>query len=222
MVEQRVDGRSERSKRTRARVVEAATALFVEHGYVAARIEEIAEQAGVAVQTVYYLFGNKRALLAAVLDASIVGDLEPVPVLERPWVARLRDERDPDVAVRLLVAEVSAIVARAAAVYDVIRSAAAQPEVRELLEENLRLRRIGQRALVAVVHDAGHLADGVDLDTAADVFYGIMSEDLYGLLVGECGWSPERYRDWATTLLVDQLVHPGSAGVPKPRRRGRS
>ena len=64
------DGRRQRSLRTRARIVDAAARLFVDDGYVATTIEAVADAAGVAVQTVYYVFGTKRNLLAAVLDVT--------------------------------------------------------------------------------------------------------------------------------------------------------
>jgi AcrR family transcriptional regulator len=205
-----VDGRSERSRLTRGRVIDAAALLFVERGYVATTVEAIAEAAGVAVQTVYYLFGAKRNLLARVLDASIAGDLEPVPIAERPWVAELRQETDGAVAVARLVHETLAIVARAAPVYETIRRAAADPDVGELLAENLSQRRVGQRQLVLALHAAGHLHPGLDLDTAADVFYGVMNEEVYQLLVGVCGWDIERFGRWATSLMVDQLIAGGA------------
>src|SRR5690349_22484054 len=131
--EPKVDGRRQRSRRTRARIVDAATRLFVDDGYLATTIEAIAERAGVAVQTVYYVFGTKRNLLAAVLDASVAGDVEPVPVLERDWVEALRAEGDATSAVERLVEAMVAIVARTMAIYEVVRRAAADPDVSALL-----------------------------------------------------------------------------------------
>src|SRR5215211_3563003 len=122
--EKKPDGRRERSRVTRARVVDAAGRLFVEHGYVATTIEDVAERAGVAVQTVYYVFGTKPNLLSAVLDASIVGDVEPVPVVERAWVEALRDQHDITSAMERLVDDSVAILARTSRVYEVVRRAA--------------------------------------------------------------------------------------------------
>jgi AcrR family transcriptional regulator len=202
----KIDGRTERSRRTRARIVEAATRLFVEQGYLATTIEAVAEGAEVAVQTVYYLFGTKRNLLSAVLDANIVGDLEPVPVLERPWVDELRSETDATAAVERLVEEAVAVVARTAPIYEVIHRAAADPDVGALLDDNRARRRASQRELVELLQRAGHVDSEVDLDTAADVFYGILSEDTFQLLVKDCGWDVERFRHWATSLMVRQLT----------------
>jgi AcrR family transcriptional regulator len=80
--------------------VEAATALFVDQGCLATTIEDIADRAGVAVQTLYYVFGTKRNLLAARLDVSIAGDVEPVGTLERPWDDALRAKPDATCAAK--------------------------------------------------------------------------------------------------------------------------
>src|SRR4051794_30134722 len=125
----KVDGRRQRSARTRVRIIETATRLLLDQGYVATTIEAIAEQAGVAVQTVYYVFGTKSNLLAAVLDVAIAGDPDPVGTLQRPWVDALRAETSATRAIERLVDGSVAIVARASPMYDVLRRAAADAEV---------------------------------------------------------------------------------------------
>src|SRR5260370_25856660 len=87
--------RRPKAQATRRRIRDAARRLFVERGYVAATIEAIAGEAGVAVPTVYLAFGTKRALLAELIDIAAVGDEEPVAVLERPWVDQLPHHPDP-------------------------------------------------------------------------------------------------------------------------------
>ena len=77
------DRQSRRRARTRRAILTAAGRLFAERGYTATTMEAIAETADVAVETVYVRFGSKRNLLAAYLDVSVVGDDEPVPLLER-------------------------------------------------------------------------------------------------------------------------------------------
>lgn len=200
------DGRRQRSRRTRARVVEAAAQLFTNQGYVATTIGAVAALAGVAVQTVYYVFGTKRNLLAAVLDATVAGDADPVAVVERPWVDVLAAERDTDRAVELLVEAGVEIVARTTPIYEVVRRAAADPDVGALLDDNRRRRRADQRHLIELLSKSGHLRTDLDVDTAADVFYGLVNEDVFQLLVVDCGWSVDRFRIWATSLMLHQLV----------------
>jgi AcrR family transcriptional regulator len=180
--------------------------LFVEHGYVATTIEHVAEDAGVAVQTVYYIFSTKRNLLAAVLDASVAGDVEPVPVLERDWVEALRAEQDATSAVERLVEATVAIVARTMAIYEVVRRAAADPEVSALLDEIRSRRRADQRALIEILWRSGHLHPRVDARIAADVLYGLINEEVLQLFTVDCGWEVEQFRSWATFLMLQQLV----------------
>src|SRR4051794_13165950 len=202
----KTDGRRERSRLTRRQVVEAAGSLFIDRGYVATTIEDVAERAGVAVQTVYYIFGTKPNLLAAVVDMSIAGDVEPVPVLERAWVEEIRQQQNVASAIELLVDDSLAILARMSPVYEVVRRAAADPEVSDLLESTRRRRRVDQRALSDVLASSGHLRADLDADTAADVMYGLMNEEVFQLFVGDCAWDIERFRAWLTSLMFQQLI----------------
>ena len=59
-------------------IVEAAAKLFVEQGYAATTITQIARESGVAVQTIYNSVGSKRELLSRVLDFAAAGDAAPV------------------------------------------------------------------------------------------------------------------------------------------------
>jgi len=215
----KIDGRRERSVLTRRTVVDAAAQLFIERGYVATTIEDVAERAGVATQTVYYVFGTKPKLLAAVVDTSVAGDVEPVPVLERAWVEVLRQQRNVTSAIERLVDDSLAILARMSPVYEVVRRAAADPEVSDLLESTRRRRRVDQRALIDVLADSGHLRADVDADTAADVLYGLMNEEVFQLFVGDCAWDIERFRAWVTSLMFEQLIGthpPGSSSTNSP------
>src|SRR2546422_9301462 len=63
---------------TRARIVEAARAVFTEDGFHRAAVDEVARRADVSRATVYYQFGSKLGLVAAVLD-----DIERSGGLER-------------------------------------------------------------------------------------------------------------------------------------------
>ena len=216
------DGRRERSRRTRARIVEAAAIQFVNRGFVATTIEDIADHAGVAVQTVYYIFGTKTKVLAAVLDVTIGGDVEPVPVLQRAWVESLRAEPDATAAVQRLIEVTAAILARTAPIYEVVRRAAADPDVATLLDETRRRRRHDQRDLVEMLWQAGHLRPGLDPGTAADIVYAVMNEDVFQALTQDCGWSGDQFRAWATEFMGHQLLDADATRTPSKARRSRS
>src|SRR4051812_172062 len=76
--------RAEGARRTRAAVVAAAGALFLEQGYDSTSLAAVAQRAGVARPTVVAAFGSKPALLSRVLDEALAGDDEPVAVRDRP------------------------------------------------------------------------------------------------------------------------------------------
>ena len=73
----KLEPRWERRKESRpSELVDAALALFVEHGYAATRLEEVASRAGVSKGTLYLYFENKEDLFKAVVRAGIVPAIE--------------------------------------------------------------------------------------------------------------------------------------------------
>lgn len=62
-------------------ILEAALAVFVERGYAAARLEEVARRAGVTRGTMYLYFPSKQALFEAVVRASVIPGIERAEAL---------------------------------------------------------------------------------------------------------------------------------------------
>ena len=79
------DLRAARRADTEVRIIEAATELFVERGYVATTLADVAKRAGVGARTVYVRFATKAALLQRCLDVAIAGDHDRVAVPDRDW-----------------------------------------------------------------------------------------------------------------------------------------
>jgi len=204
--ETRVDGRRRRSMKTRSAIAEAAVRCFLERGYLTSTIEDVANEAGVAVQTVYYVFGTKPKLLSAALDASIAGDTEPNPLVDRAWIDALQSAPDATSAIARFVEFSVDVVVRTSPLYHVVRRAASDPDVGALLDETRRRRRLDQQQLIRVLADAGHVHHGIDTTRAADVVYGLINEETFDLLVGDCGWSEPQYRTWLTEVISDQLL----------------
>ena len=86
--------RQAQARETRQSILDAALQLFVASGYAATSVQAIAERAGVAVQTVYAVFGTKRELLRQLIEATITGDDEPLPITERPEAQSVAAEPD--------------------------------------------------------------------------------------------------------------------------------
>ena len=90
--------RARKALETRRRVLDAAEALFTRDGYAATTMTAIADQADVAVQTLYAVFGNKRALLTELIDARVVGDDHAGPLPDREDWQAMEREVDEDIA----------------------------------------------------------------------------------------------------------------------------
>ncbi|MFH8371196.1 TetR/AcrR family transcriptional regulator [Streptomyces sp. NPDC018031] len=201
--------RAEKARRTRQRMLDAASRLFAERGWARTTVGDIAGTAEVGVQTVYFTFGNKRALLKELLDTAIAGDPDPVATLDRPWARAVLAEPEPSAQLALQAAGARRILERAAPVLRVVRDAAsADPELAELWRINQQQRHTVQlrftQALTAKA--GGRLRDGHDAASAADVALTVLGPETYDLLVTDRGWPPARWERWATDALVRQLL----------------
>jgi AcrR family transcriptional regulator len=184
---------------TQRLIVDAARKLFLERGYAATTMDAIAEEAGVAVSTVYAAFKNKRTILRAIREAWH----------EQTRAREINEEasRQPDPERRLeMVANATrrqwetggAVVAiyQGAAAAD--RGAAAE------LREALRGRRAALDRVVEGME--GSLRPGLDEDRAAAILRAVCRAEVYRELVGESGWSPDEYEAWLFKTLTEQLL----------------
>jgi len=202
--------REERARQRRERVVDAASRLFGERGYVATTIEAIAREAAVAPATVYQAFGTKQAILARILDVTIAGDADPGALLDRDWVWQAAGHRDPRQRLALVVRHTSQVAARTAPVKEVMRDAAASdPAVRQLLLEDDQRRYLTQQALVDLIIGAGSLRPGCDRDQAVATFFALVNSHGYQLLATQLGWSPDDWQRWLTGVLDRELFGTG-------------
>jgi len=196
-----------RTRLARRAVVDAARTLFLERGYAGTTIEAISEHADVPSPTVYRLFSSKLGILKALLDTSIAGDDQPVAVEERPGVASLFTESDPATLLAGVAAVTTAINQRTNDVYRVLVSAAgSDPGAAELLGEIRHQRDRGQSQIARVLARTHSLQPGLRERDAADVIHALMAPEVYRLLVGDRGWTPERYERWLTATLTQQLI----------------
>ncbi|MEO3785102.1 helix-turn-helix domain-containing protein [Actinocorallia sp. B10E7] len=201
--------RAARTAANRARMLGAAKELFIERGYTATTMKAVAERAGMAVQTLYFTFSTKRAILSELLDVEIAGDAEPVATLDRPWAVEAL-AAPPAEQIRLQAAGAGRILARVAPLLEVVRSAAStDPEIAALWRANLSQRHTVQSRFAEALAAKGALREGTDAARAADIMLALLSSETYHLLVEERGWSGEEWRDWAADTLLRQLLPPG-------------
>jgi AcrR family transcriptional regulator len=197
---------------TKARIASAATKLFCAQGYIDTTMAAIAAEAGVSVQTLYLRYGSKGAILSAALDVAIAGDAEPVEVMKREWVQRALAESDGPTAVSLWAQGARTIVDRTHVLFGVIQSAAADPEVAEVLAKSKRERVVAQRTFADVLSKQKGFNRAVSTERAADLLYGLMTEDSYLVFVVDRGWTADEWQSWAANTVIAQLFSELSGG----------
>jgi AcrR family transcriptional regulator len=199
--------REEQARRTRRAVIDAARVMFLDHGYPQTTIAAVASAAQVSVETVYKAFGNKPALAKAVFDVSIVGDDEPVPMMQREHAMRNMAEPDPRVKLTTYGHHVASVAGRTGALLLVLRAAAAgdagAADVWTQLQDE-RLTGMGQ--IARNLDEAGHLRNGVTRSEARDVLWTHNSVEMWDLLVNQRGWALERFGQWTVQQLIAALL----------------
>lgn len=200
-------GRRDTARETQRRILDAARGLFVARGYAATTITAIAQEAGVAVETVYALYRNKRTVLARVVDIAVVGDDGPLPLLDRAGPQAVLREVDRQRQIALFAQGIREIMGRVGALFWVMRVAAAtEPEITTLLHDLLEQRRQGMAFFVAALLHTGPLRSGLDAERAADSVWALTSPEVYRLLTVERGWTDEAYEAWLLRTLESTLL----------------
>jgi TetR/AcrR family transcriptional regulator, regulator of autoinduction and epiphytic fitness len=209
-------GSQARTRLARRAVVDAARALFVEHGYQATTIDAISDHSDVPAATVYRLFSSKLGILKALLDVSIAGDEQALSLQERPPVAALFAEPDAEKLLAGFTSITVAINARSNDVYRILASAAgSDPAAAVLLADYQQERGAGQGQIARSLARARALRPGLRERDAADLIHALTSPELYRLLVVDRGWAPERYEQWLADILADQLTRSRSAAADR-------
>ena len=202
--------RRQQAGETRGRILAAAHELFVEQGYGRTTIADVAEAAGVAVETVYAAFRNKPTLLHRVWDIAVGGDEQDVHVLDRPEMRAVLTE--PDLGNRLarFAAVNTVIMRRTARLRLAVQGAAgSDPVAAALLVEidSARLEAMGVHARAAAA--TGQLA--VPEKECRDVLFATTDGSLWHNLVEQRGWPDEQYVAWLGRLWMALLVAPTHA-----------
>jgi AcrR family transcriptional regulator len=206
--------RREQAAATRRDILEAGGRLFLGNGYSATTMAEIASAAGVALKTVYLAFETKSGVLRALWNLQLRGDDDDAPVADRAWYQEVLDEPSPERKLRLNARNSRVVKLRIAGVLDVIRHAAQVDGDSAALWERIQDEfYANQRAIVDSVAKAGGLRDGLEAVEATDILWTLNHPDVWQLLVGQRGWSAERYEQWFADTACEQLL--------APRRRSR-
>ncbi|MBL7518073.1 TetR/AcrR family transcriptional regulator [Frankia sp. CNm7] len=197
--------RAEQAAATRDAIISAASTLFAERGYAATTMAAIAKEARVTPKSVYAVAEKPQLLLLAV-DRAIVGDDEPVPLLDRPEMRALLAARDPRAQARLAARMGAPTLLRLYPLYRAFEQAAAtDPALREAWSDYQRRRHTDTRRVIRAVADAGGLRPGLSADRATDTLWALVGWHPVALLVEERGWSQTQLTRWLEDVFVSLL-----------------
>ena len=195
--------RRAQAQATRSRIIRQAYDLFCDVGYKATTMEAVAQRAGVAVQTVYFVFRTKDNLLQAVHEWTVLGD-DPTPPPLQDWALAAAAEPDGRRAVRMNVAGVATILARMAPMIPVFH-AVSQDAAGAVFRQSEDLRREGMVELAASLSRRTHLAPGMTRRRAADLLFVLTGPESYRAFVLGCGWSRRQWVRWVGDTLSREL-----------------
>ncbi|MBP8535387.1 TetR/AcrR family transcriptional regulator [Streptomyces sp. MK37H] len=199
--------RGDKARETRRRIIDAAAGLFVEQGYGATKLQEIADRAGVAVQTIYFVFRNKPSLLKELVDVAIAGDDDPVPTMDRPWFAEVTTAPTAESALAALVAGTRRTLERVAAIDEMVRAATAtNPEIRELWPDQTNPRYTVISTAARALTEKPGVRPAISAGEAADIIYALLSPELFLVLTRDREWPPDKWERWAYDILCSQLI----------------
>lgn len=208
--------REQQAAATRRAILDSAQRLFEAQGYAATTMGAIATDAGVALKTVYIVFDTKSRLLRAVWDLLLKGDDAEAPVAARAWYQQVLEEPDPERQLRLNAQNARVVKMRIAAVLAVIRDAApADPHIRALWDLIQTDYHANQHSIVESIDRKRALAPGLDVGRATDILWTLNHPDVWLLLVGTRGWTPDQFEQWFADTTIAQLLRPGAT----PARR---
>lgn len=205
-------GRAEQARANRQRILRATYRLLIDTGYAATTIKAVAAEAGVSAETIYKSFGSKAKLIKETYDVTLVGDDEPIPLIERPEYRALTD--DPSARGKLIryASLCRMLSARLGPLVDVLLAGAksGDHDLAEFAETIKRERLFGATQIVRQVVATGQARADLDQDRARDMLWMLNSPEVYQLLSRDRGWTDDQYEQWLGELIIAELLGDGT------------
>jgi AcrR family transcriptional regulator len=199
-------------------MVRAAYDLFCANGYLGTTISAVAQEAGVAVPTIYYTFGTKAVLLDEALGAAIVGfdrwrkppsDPQLADLLHaHRWWAEFESSPTSEAAFDVFFTNGVGILERVAPLTATLHGAVGgDPDATEVVRISEARRIDAYRGSVQVIAaKPGGLRPGLTVPTATDILVVLFSAELYQSVRTGRGWSAKRTATFLRELLTAQLL----------------
>ncbi len=191
------DRRAQRRVETECRLVDSATALFVENGYAATALSDVAEHADVAPRTLYLHFPTKAALLLRCIGLAIAGDAEPTAIADRPAMAETMSAATLDERLLRMASLTASLMKRTGPLLDVaFQAAPSEPSIAAAAAAGRAETRRTLQEFWHRIHDDGLVPSSVDLEWLTETATLVAHAETYLLIGKTTGWDSDTYRDW--------------------------
>jgi TetR/AcrR family transcriptional regulator, regulator of cefoperazone and chloramphenicol sensitivity len=193
--------RRDQAEATRARIAEAARRIFVERGWAATRVRDVATAAGVSEASVFAIHGNKAGLAKALVDSI---DLSAdIPRL----LEELKDaEGDPSRQMAAMVGMDRRLFESGSDLLTLMQEARrSNPDVAAAYLEG-RSRGDESRRRMFTGWPKNAFRRGVTPESARDTYAALCNVDVYRVLTEERGWEADRVEQWWHESLVRLLL----------------
>ena len=189
--------RQEGARATRRAILMAARALFLQQGYAATTMPDIARSAEVALDTVYAAVGKKPALFRLLVETAISGDDEAITAEERDYVQAIRAEPAAANKLRIYAGALCRIHPRLAPLVTALQGAASlDSDLKALWREISERRAANMRRFAEDLAQTGSLRAELAIPAAADIIWSLGSPEYYVLLVEQRGWPLAEFERW--------------------------
>src|SRR5579859_5322328 len=186
---------------TRREILRAARRLFAERGFAHASVQQIAEESGVAVQTIYSSVGSKTALLLALND--LIDEEAGVAGL----AAALLDQTDPPQLIAQGVHLTRQLNERCGDLIRVLLSAEpAEPEAAAAVADGMRRHERGASHIAQRLAALGALRAGTTPQRATAVLSMMTSPANWQQLTQNAGWTFDEAEAWLSASLAQLLL----------------
>jgi AcrR family transcriptional regulator len=197
--------RDEQAARTRSRILDAASELFLERGYALSTMKDIADLAGVARDTVHAVFGSKAGVLTALIDLRLVPDGSVPNITQRGDARAIKDEVDQRKQIELFASFIAAVSTELRPVFEILRTASAvEPEMANVFATMDRFRMKNMQTYAKWFADRGPLR--VTTKRAGEMIWALASPDVGRMLCDELGWTQAQHARWLSDTLIRTLL----------------
>lgn len=193
--------RAEQAAATRRTIIEAASKVLAERGYLGATMPQIAAEAGVSVESVHKI-GKKPDLLILAFKQTYAGESGWKTILDEPDLLHAMSMEDTDQAIAAYAEFIATANTRSAGIWPAVRTAAlTEPQVAEQIDELITLKRQDFLMGIGWYVSRGRVKAETDPETVAPYLYVLTSQETYDQLLHDWGYSVEAYTTWLTEAI---------------------